>query len=191
MGKDRLVCRSIVLVNADVKDGLLEFFLDINLAGVLNGEEIFAHPSELFCGHTAFGDVDGGTSEVGGCSSTGGGGGIAVNANEVLLHGDSANSGVNAEGLAEDGIIGGGNVTEKFGGPGTAIAAVDGQARIDNEMSADGERQQLACAAQVVELCVIADALEAFLIRHFILMKENFMGTVERSWIAKIADDTL
>ena len=52
-------------VHGDVEASLAEFLFDVDLARVLNGEQVHAHPGEFATSKTGLGDVDGGAGEVG------------------------------------------------------------------------------------------------------------------------------
>jgi len=68
-----------------VEASLPELFLDIDLALVLHGQQVVAHPDELFAAHPALCNIDRPPSQVGADDVAFGGGRVVVVPHEVVL----------------------------------------------------------------------------------------------------------
>ncbi len=163
-----------------METGLLELFLHVNAPAFDEGEEVSAQPGDFGDGHPAFGNVDGLAGEVGRGGVAFGGGGIAVDAQEVVLKFDGANGGVDLERRVEAGVVSLGHGGEELRDPGAAEPAVKREALVDVESCAFGDGDELAGAALVEEIIVVEDAVEPVAVRHKVLVDEDFVRAVER-----------
>jgi len=65
-------------------------------------------------------------------------------------------------------------------GPGTAVATVQGEALVDLQRVACGERDQEPFAAHVEQIFFALDAVEAVVVGHLVLVDEDLVGAPER-----------
>ena len=169
----------VFFVDADVEAGLLEFFFDVYLTLLDEGEEVAAHPGDLGEGEAVLGDVYGLASEMGRGGFALSGGGVTVGAEEALLELDGADGGVDLEGGVELGVVRAGHGCKELGGPGAGVAAVCGKAVVDLQAGAcrDGDEDPLF--AHVEEVVVVADAVEALAVGDLVLADEDLVGAFE------------
>lgn len=164
----------IAAIDGDVEAGLVELLFNVDLAGGLEGQQPGAHPGKLRDGHALLADVDGGAGEVRGCDIAVGGGGVAIDFEEGALESDGADGGVDLEGAVETGVVGAGEVREEIGRPGTAVAAVGGQLRVDAEGGSGGKGDDFAGGFKLFQLGVVFDADQPFGFVALILADEGF-----------------
>jgi hypothetical protein len=98
---------------------------------------------------------------------------------EVLLELNGANGGVYLQGSMKVCVMGSREDGEELRGPGTCVAAVDGQALVYLEGAAGRERDEETLAAHGAEVFVVLDAVEAVAVSYLILVDENLVGTFE------------
>ena len=160
---------------------LLELFFDVDAAAFDEGKEVAAEPGDFGDRHPALCDVDGLSGEVRrGCVALGGGG-VAVDMEEVVLELDGADGGVDLEGRVEAGVVGLSHGGEELGDPRAAEAAVGWEAVVHAQGSAFGDGDELAGTAFVDEVVVVEDAVEAVTVGHEVLVDEDLVRAVERS----------
>src|ERR1700722_8003647 len=170
----------VALVDTDVEAGLLELLLDVDLALLDERQEIAAQPGDLGHGEAVLGEVDGLAGEMGRGGVAFGGCGVAVDVDEVLLELDGADGGVDLQGRLEAGVELAGELGEEVRGPGTAVAAGDGEALVDLQAGGDGERDEEAFVAHAVEIGVILDAGETVAIGDLVLVEQDLVRALER-----------
>ena len=163
-----------------MKAGLLKLFFDIDAAVFDEGKKVAAEPGDFREGHPALGDVDGLSGEMGRGGVAFGGGGVAVDAQKVVLELDGADGGVDLERRVEAGVVGLRHGGEELRDPGTAEAAIERQAVVDAEGGAFRDGDELADATLVEEVVVVEDAVEAVAVGHEVLVDKDFVRAVER-----------
>lgn len=171
---------SVGFVDGDVEAGLFELFFDVDFAGLFEGEEPGAEPGDLVLAKAVFGNVDGAAGEVWAGDVTLGRGGVAVDHAEAALVLHGTDSGGDEQGRA--GEVRGvslGDVRKEAGGPGTAVAAVFREFRVDLEGRGDGDGDEGFLLDAVFEVGIVEDALEAFGVGHFVLVDEGLVGSAQ------------
>lgn len=148
---------------------MLEFFFNVNLAGVLKREQLGAHPIDFARGESALGDVDGRAGNVRADNVALGIRGVAVDPHQTLLVSDGANGGADFKRAMEDCIMGAREVGEKAGGPRAAVTAILRQVGVDGESVGDGNRNEHSPRNAVVEILVIQDTFKALSFSSLIL----------------------
>jgi len=162
-----------------VEAGLLELLFDIDLALLHERKQVATGPGDLGEGEAVFGDVDGLASEVWRGGVAFGGRCIAVDVHKVLLELDGADGGVDLQGSVKVRVVGAGHRSEELRGPGTAVAAIYGEALVYLEGVAERESDKKPVVAHVQEVIVVLNAAEAVAVRDLILVDENLVGAFE------------
>ena len=157
----------------------MELLFNVDLALLDERLQVAAEPRDLGEGETVFGDVDGLSGEVWGGSVAVGGCGVAVGAEKLLLELDGADGRVYLERSVEATVVGARHGGEKLCSPGTAETAVVGEAVVDEEGAAGGDGDKQALAAEVEDVLVIPDAVEAFAVSDLVLVKEDLVRAFE------------
>lgn len=171
----------VAAIDADVEAGLLELFFDVDVAGLDEREQVAAEPSDLGHGEVVLGDVDGLAGEMRRGRGAVGRGGVAVGAKEPLLELDGADGGVDLQRGVEAGVVRAAQVDEEAGGPGAAVAPVQGEPLIDVESVTDWEGEEHALRTHDLEAVVILDADEPVTIGSLVLVEEDLAGAEEGS----------
>lgn len=161
----------VLLVDADVEAGLPELFLDVDFALLGEGQEIASEPGDLGEVEAVFSDVYSLAGEMRRGSFAFGWGGVPIGAYEALLKLDGADGGVDLERGPEAGVVGTRHGDEESRGPGPAVAAVGGEALVDDEGAGSGNFDEDFAGAHVGKIAVILDAVEAFTVRDFVLVE--------------------
>ena len=133
------------------------------------------------------GEVDGLAGEVGRGGVAVGRCGVAVDAEKLLLELDGADGGVDLERRVEAGVVGAGQVGEKLGGPGAAVAAVYGEAVVDLQGCAGRGGTTRLWRRRSRMSSSSLDAVEAFAVGDFVLMEEDLVRAFERAWDDELA----
>ncbi len=157
----------------------MKLLFDINLAGVLDGEQVDAHPGEFASAHAGLGNVDGGAGEVRANDVALCVGGVAVRSHQVLLVVNGAHSGIDHERSVELGLVGARKVRKKRRGPGTAIATVLRKFAIDGESRGLGNRHEYSAGDAVREIGIVFDAFQRVSLGAFILADERIAGSAQ------------
>ena len=174
-------CRrgSVALVNGDVKAALPKLFFHVDYARGLVSEQMVAHPLHLATREFGFGDIDGSSGQVGTYDITFGVGGIVVDAHQALLVFHGADGRADDQRPMEFGFVGTRKIGKKISGPGTAIAAILRQGRIDQETGRLRNVDELPPGDPVFEVRIVFNALEKFLLRTLILTNQRITRTTK------------
>ncbi len=103
----------IRVVNGDVEAGLQELLFDIDMAGLLQRQQPGTHPGHFLPAHAVFGNIDGSTSEMRADDIALRRGSIAVDVDQLLLKLDRAHRRTDIERMAELGVVGVRQISQK------------------------------------------------------------------------------
>lgn len=165
----------------------MEFFLHVDDAGVLIGEQLISHPEHLAAREAGFGDINCGAGEMRTDDVAFGVGGVVIGAHQTPLVLDGPDSGTDDERLVELSLMRARKFGKEIGRPGAAIAAILGQGGIDGKGGGLGHTDKQAARNPILEVGVVLNALESFFFRALILTDQRIVGAAQGvagdSWI--------
>ena len=104
---------------------------------------------------------------------------VAVDVHQMLLKFDSADGGVDLQRAVEVGVVGAGQGDQELCRPGSAVSAVCRKTIVNLQAVVGRKGDEEPFAAQVQNVSIILDPVEAIAIGHLVLSDQNLVGTLE------------
>jgi hypothetical protein len=162
-----------------MKARLAEFFFHVDFSGCDISLEPIAEPGDFLAAEAFFGDVDGGSHDMGTYDIALGRGSVVVGAHEAFLVLDGANGRADDDGPVEGISVRACQIVKKLRRPGAAVAAIFRQVRVNDQRIGRGERNEQMLRDAIVEIVVIEDALHSLGFKTRILILENLEGAAQ------------
>jgi hypothetical protein len=176
----RLGLRAIRPVNRDVETRLVKLLFYIHLARSSQWHQVGAQPTYLFRRQTLLGDIDGRARQVRRCV-------VAIGRCRVLIHQSQTpliryrpHRRVYLKRTMKPPIMHPGQVGKKLCRPRSAVAPVRWQPGVHPQGSGGRNRNQLLRAAQIEQIGIVLNALQAVFAGSRILPEQRIVGASQR-----------
>ena len=162
-----------------MKASFVALFFRLNEALFLQRKHVLLDPADFFPGHAETLEVHGNSGQMGRGEITAFGRGVRIVAAELPLDFGCTHGGIDLNLVVKLPVIIGAQIVDKIPRPGTAIAAMGIESRLNAQSLVRNDRHELAVCNQLFKLFFILDARQLQAIHFFVLDHHGFARRAE------------